>query len=367
MMKVPDLTDSSPAHEDYCRQQCLENCSCIAYAYDIGTGCMSWARSLIDTQKFSSGGVDLYIRVAYSELDTKGDVIKIVRITVIIGTVFISICIFILWRWMAKHKARRNKANGILSFNRGEAHKQFPSENMLGDNLNQVEVQELPLFDFEKLASATNNFHQSNKLGQGGFGPVYKGKLLDGQEIAVKRLSKTSGQGLEEFMNEVVADTRRVVGTYGYMSPEYAIEGRFSEKSDVFGFGVLLLEIVSGRRITCFYDEEQSLTLLGLAWKLWNADNIVALIDPMIYEPCFEMEMLRCIHVGLLCVQELAKDRPTASVFVSMLKSEIVDLPRPKKPAYTERQMDLDTKSSQSSQNICSVNNVTITTMAQGR
>ena len=78
------------------------------------------------------------------------------------------------------------------------------------------------------------------------------------------------------------------------------------------------------------------------------------------------MEMFRCIHVGLLCVQELAKDRPTASVFVSMLKSEIVDLPRPKKPAYTERQMDLDTKYSQSSQNICSVNNVTIT-VAQGR
>ena len=80
MMKVPDLTDSSPAHEDYCRQQCLENCSCIAYAYDIGTGCMSWTRSLIDTQKFSSGGVDLYIRVAYSELGelfcTAGPVVR---------------------------------------------------------------------------------------------------------------------------------------------------------------------------------------------------------------------------------------------------------------------------------------------------
>ena len=59
---------------------------------------------------------------------------------------------------------------------RGEAHKTFPNENMLGvgENLNQVKVQELPLFNFEKLASATNNFHQSNKLGQGGFGPVYR-------------------------------------------------------------------------------------------------------------------------------------------------------------------------------------------------
>ena len=68
MMKVPDLADSSPALEDNCRQQCLKNCSCIAYAYDIGTGCMSWTRNLIDIQKFSNGGVDLYIRVAYSEL-----------------------------------------------------------------------------------------------------------------------------------------------------------------------------------------------------------------------------------------------------------------------------------------------------------
>ena len=78
-MKVPDFADSLPAYEsfgglsstnneDYCRQQCLENCSCIAYAYDSGTGCMSWTTSLIDIQKFSSGGVDLYIRVAYSEL-----------------------------------------------------------------------------------------------------------------------------------------------------------------------------------------------------------------------------------------------------------------------------------------------------------
>ena len=85
----------------------------------------------------------------------------------------------------------------------------------------------------------------------------------------------------------------------------------------------------------------------------------------MISEPCFEMEIFRCIHVGLLCVQELAKDRPTAYVVVSMLKSEIVDLPRPNKPTFTERQI-VDTESSQRSQKISSVDNVTITTV-QGR
>jgi len=92
----------------------------------------------------------------------------------------------------------------------------------------------------------------------------------------------------------------------------------------------------------------------------------VALIDLMISEPCYEMEILRFIHVGLLCVQEFAKDRPTVSTVISMLKSEIVDLPCPRKPAFTERQIGLDTESSKLCQRKCSVNNVTIT-MLQGR
>ncbi|XP_062161867.1 G-type lectin S-receptor-like serine/threonine-protein kinase At1g11330 [Alnus glutinosa] len=415
MMKVPDLADWSSTSEEKCRTQCLEGCSCIAYAYDTGIGCMKWTRSLFDVQKFSTGGADLYVRLAYSEvLATK-----------------------------------------------------FRGEDKLGVNMNQVKIQELPLLNLQELASATNNFHQSNKLGEGGFGPVYKGKMSDGQEIAVKRLSRASGQGQEEFMNEVVvisklqhrnlvrllgccvegeekmlvyeympnksldaflfdsvkprlldwrrrfiiiegigrgllylhrdsrlriihrdlkasnilldeelnpkisdfgmarifgsnedqANTKRVVGTYGYMSPEYAMRGQFSEKSDVFSFGVLLLEIVSGRRNINFCDDEQAMSLLGFAWKLWNAENIMALTDPMIREPCFEMEILRCIHVGLLCVQDFAKDRPTVSVVISMLKSETIDLPLPKQPAFTERQIGPDAGS---------LNNVTVT-IVQGR
>ncbi|KAK4253961.1 hypothetical protein QN277_009403 [Acacia crassicarpa] len=162
-------------------------------------------------------------------------------------------------------------------------------------------------------------------------------------------------------------NTKRVVGTYGYMSPEYAMEGLFSEKSDVFSFGVLLLEIVAGKKNTSFYNPEMYLTLLGFAWKLWIEDNIKSLIDPEIYDASFHLEMLRCIHIGLLCVQELAKDRPSMGIVYSMLNSEIVNLPSPTQPAFTKRQCIVSAESSQQSDPIYSkCNTVTLTEM-QGR
>jgi hypothetical protein len=99
---------------------------------------------------------------------------------------------------------------------------------------------------------------------------------------------------------------------------------------------------------------------------MWNADNIVALTDPIIREPCFEKEILRCIHVGLLCVQEFAEDRPSVSIIISMLKSETLDLPQPKQPAFIERRIAPDAGSSQHNLSKCSVNDVTVT-MVQGR
>ncbi|KAK2644252.1 hypothetical protein Ddye_019447 [Dipteronia dyeriana] len=135
----------------------------------------------------------------------------------------------------------------------------------------------------------------------------------------------------------------------GYMSPEYAMRGQFSEKSDVFSFGVLLLEIVSGRRNAGFYRDELSSSLLGYAWKLWNENSIICFIDPVICDPRSHLEIIRCIHVGLLCVQELVKDRPTVSTVISMLNSEIADLPIPKQPAFTTRQNASDTDSEKKS------------------
>ncbi|KAG5042702.1 hypothetical protein GLYMA_03G079500v4 [Glycine max] len=464
-MKVPDFAERSiNGDQDKCRADCLANCSCLAYAYDSYIGCMFWSRDLIDLQKFPNGGVDLFIRVpaqllvvagGKKEKDYKG---LIIGITLAIGALITAVTAYLLWRkFTPKHTGNQ-------------------PQNLITGDQKQIKLEELPLFEFEMLATATNNFHLANMLGKGGFGPVYKGQLDNGQEIAVKRLSKASGQGLEEFMNEVVvisklqhrnlvrllgccierdeqmlvyefmpnksldsflfdplqrkildwkkrfniiegiargvlylhrdsrlriihrdlkasnillddemnpkisdfglarivrggdddeANTKRVVGTYGYMPPEYAMEGIFSEKSDVYSFGVLLLEIVSGRRNTSFYNNEQSLSLVGYAWKLWNEDNIMSIIDPEIHDPMFEKSILRCIHIGLLCVQELTKERPTISTVVLMLISEITHLPPPRQVAFVQKQNCQSSESSQKSQ-FNSNNDVTISEI-QGR
>jgi hypothetical protein len=73
-----------------------------------------------------------------------------------------------------KYPARKKKNKEMLLLNIREAYPKFPGEDKHGDSLNQVKLQDLPLFNLQELASATNNFHLSNKLGQGGFGPVYR-------------------------------------------------------------------------------------------------------------------------------------------------------------------------------------------------
>ncbi|KAL4628697.1 hypothetical protein ACB092_05G258500 [Castanea dentata] len=359
-MKAPDFAERSYGAKDDCRKRCLENCSCVAYVYDAGIGCLSWSGSLIDLQKFPSGGSDIYIHLAYLEFVEKERPLKlIITITVTIGAIAIVSTAYFLWRRTGMTQKR------VLKF--ATARKYKSREYLLFDYLNDVKFHELPIFSLEDVATATNNFQVANMLGRGGFGPLYRGKLHDGQEIAVKRLSRTSGQGLEEFMNEVAlisklqhrnlarllgcclegeekmliyeympnisldatvfdplyqklldwrkhfniikgisrgllclyrdsrlkkihrdlnasnilldqelnskisdfgmarifggnevqAKTKRVVGTFGYMSPKYAMHGIFSEKSNVFSFGVLLLEIVSGRRSTGFDDDDE--------------------------------------------------------------------------------------------------------------
>ncbi|KAK6121923.1 hypothetical protein DH2020_044348 [Rehmannia glutinosa] len=438
-IKVPGYSTRWFGPEKECPGLCLMNCSCIAYAHDSDLGCMFWNSTLFDIQKFPIGlsSSDLYFRVANSELGHKKDFKKIVIALVIIALVLMSICMYFSWKWMAKQRGKRRAI--VL----GKSGASDSVDSSFQEELSKLNLEEFPLFKFEILANATDGFSNANKLGKGGFGLVYKGELGNGREIAVKRLSRASGQGMHEFMNEVVLifklqhrnlvrlmgccvennekmliyeympnksldfflfdqsqeildwrkrfnivegicrgllylhrdsrlkiihrdlkpsnilldndwnpkisdfgmarifgskqdhiSTVRVVGTYGYMAPEYAIEGKFSEKSDVFSFGVMMLEIVSGRRNTSFYNHQSSVNLLGHVWKLWNEDNIGASIDVRISSPSHRTEVVRCIHIGLLCVQELPKDRPSISAVLSMLNSEIAELPEPKQIAF---------------------------------
>ncbi|XP_050288732.1 receptor-like serine/threonine-protein kinase SD1-6 isoform X2 [Quercus robur] len=117
------------------------------------------------------------------------------------------------------------------------------------------------------------------------------------------------------------------------MAPEYAMEGIFSIKSDVFSFGVILLEIISGKKNTGFFLTEHSQTLLGYAWRLWKEGKGLEFIDPLLMESGQTIEVLRCMHMGLLCVQEDPEDRPTMTSVVVLLGNESVPLPEPKHPA----------------------------------
>ncbi|CAN6211860.1 unnamed protein product [Urochloa humidicola] len=266
------------------------------------------------------------------------------------------------------------------------------------------------LLDLSTIRAATGNFAESNWVGEGGFGAVYKGVLPDGQEIAVKRFSQSSGQGIQELKNELVLiaklqhknlvrllgvclqehekllvyeympnrsidtiifepekskeldwgrrfniingiardfglarlfggdqsreATNSVVGTYGYMSPEYAMRGHYSIKSDVFSFGVLILEILTGRRSSGSYTFDESVDLISLVWENWTTGTIMEIMDSSMRGNAPGDQMLKCSHIGLLCVQDNPVDRPVMSKVNVMLSSDTVSLQAPLKPEF---------------------------------
>ncbi|XP_010247744.1 PREDICTED: G-type lectin S-receptor-like serine/threonine-protein kinase At4g27290 [Nelumbo nucifera] len=454
-LKLPDasqiLGNMSMSSED-CEMVCLNNCSCKAYSITENSGCVVWSDVLIDIRQYVEGGHDLYVRLAASELDSnnKKQVVIVISLSAI-STVLVIGSIGWCVIWNRKRALRRDRDLHI---------QENPEEDL-----------ELPLFDLDTIRDATKNFSFTKIIGKGGFGPVYKGELPTGQEIAVKRLSQDSGQGLNEFKNEVTLianlqhrnlvrllgcciegqermliyeympnkslntfifgqtkstsldwakrfdiivgiargllylhrdsrlriihrdlkasnilldiemnpkisdfglarifggdqiqeNTKRVMGTYGYMPPEYAIDGLFSVKSDVFSFGVIVLEIISGKKNRGFYHPDHDLNLLGHTWILWNEDRALELVDPLMERPFSLPEMLRCIQVGLLCVQQRPEDRPTMSSVVLMLDSETTILAQPRQPGfYTERFPTENDLSSTGKKNFTS-NEVTIT------
>uniref|UniRef100_A0A453BDE9 Uncharacterized protein n=1 Tax=Aegilops tauschii subsp. strangulata TaxID=200361 RepID=A0A453BDE9_AEGTS len=180
--------------------------------------------------------------------------------------------------------------------------------------------------------------------------------------------------------NMTEANTNRVVGTYGYMAPEYASEGLFSVKSDVFSFGVLLLEIVSGKRNSSGHGQHygEFVNLLGYAWQLWRDGRAFELVDPTLGHCSEVADIMRCVKVALLCVQDNAMDRPTMTDVTAMLGNDGVPLPDPRRPPHFHLRVTSDdeedgaggsgtrTRSTHFTGS-CSTNDVTISTIEEGR
>ncbi|KAJ0869926.1 putative protein kinase RLK-Pelle-DLSV family [Helianthus annuus] len=475
-LKLPD-TRSSWYNQTMtlreCEKKCKSNCSCTAYTNSnisgTGSGCLLWFGDLIDIRTYSENGDTLYIRMPPSELDliANGTSSSVgIRVRVMVPIAFVVLVILVSIYLL------------FYRFKRKKQHQQGTHTNMIEhdpENRNGDEDLELPLFGMFTLLKATNNFSMYNKLGEGGFGPVYKGVLEDGHEIAVKRLAKTSTQGLYEFKNEVIsisklqhrnlvkllgccidgsekmliyeympnkgldsfifdksqskllkwptryqiingiargllylhqdsrlrivhrdlkvsnilldmdmnpkisdfgtartfgekqleANTNRVVGTYGYMAPEYAGDGIFSTKSDVYSFGVVVLEIVSGEKNRGFIHKKHCNNLIGHTWGLHNEGKSLQLVDKCLGDSINVSQVIRLIHVGLLCVQRHPEDRPTITSVILMLGGE-GPLPSPKEPGFYIGENMQDTPQSSSSYGISSNNGVSIT-MLDGR
>ncbi|KAJ8552831.1 hypothetical protein K7X08_020224 [Anisodus acutangulus] len=473
IMRLPASPDTNitVGAASQCRSTCFSNCSCTAYTYDGTRTCSIWNGELFNLQQLSKieTGRTIFIKSGSPEAQIKAK--KSMKLKAILSSITALMLLLIgsfsyiyYRRRMAKRADRRKGTQGaqISHWHKAEGEAKVLMKE------NNDEVIDVPYFQLETILAATDNFSNENKIGQGGFGPVYKGIFPGGKEIAVKRLSSHSGQGIDEFKNEVTliaklqhrnlvrlfgycinakeqillyeympnksldafifdgklckildwkkrydiilgiarglaylhhdsrlriihrdlktgnilldeemnpkisdfglarivegksteANTKKVVGTFGYMSPEYASDGLFSIKSDVFSFGVVVLEIISGRKNTGFYQSEEALNLLGYAWRLWIEERAMQLTEKSLLESCNRSEVLKCINVALLCVQEDSNARPNMSDVIVMLVREGMSLPKPNRAAFAKRTHMSRTSSSPSK---VSNNQLTIT------
>ncbi|CAH2037321.1 unnamed protein product [Thlaspi arvense] len=251
-------------------------------------------------------------------------------------------------------------------------------------------IDNVKIYKYKEIRQATDDFNALNKIGEGGFGSVYKGRLKDGKIAAIKVLSAESRQGAKEFLTEinviskiqhdnlvklygccVEGNHRILVYNYlennsldktllgdshsfffvtlvsvsfsgGYLAPEYAVRGQLTRKADIYSFGVLLMEIVSGRsnKNTRLPTEYQY--LLERAWELYERNELVDLVDTGLNGDFDAEEACRYLKIGLLCTQDSPKLRPTMSTVVRFLTGEKdIDYKKISRPGLISDFMDL--------------------------
>ncbi|KAL5552845.1 hypothetical protein UlMin_040246 [Ulmus minor] len=336
----------------------------------------------------------------------------------------------------------------VVLFARKRILKKRRERKQLGALLATVNKSKLS-FSYEVLEKATNYFHSSNKLGQGGSGSVYKGVLPDGKAVAIKRLFFNTTQWVDHFFNEVnliseirhknlvellgcsitgpesllvyeyvpnqslldhffgvrrteqpvswelrykiilgtaeglaylheesnmriihrdiklsnvlleedftpkIADfglarlfpedkthiSTAIAGTLGYMAPEYIVRGKLTEKADVYSFGVLVIEVVCGRKTNSF--SQDSFSILEMVWNHYGSGRVCDAVDPRL-EGNFQLEEAsRLFQIGLLCVQASAELRPAMSMVVKMLTDNHQIIPQPTQPPFLNTSIEI--------------------------
>ncbi|KAG7586566.1 Protein kinase-like domain superfamily [Arabidopsis thaliana x Arabidopsis arenosa] len=122
-----------------------------------------------------------------------------------------------------------------------------------------------------------------------------------------------------------------IAGTLGYMAPEYVVRGKLTEKADVYSFGVLMIEVITGKRNNAFVQEAGS--ILQTVWSLYRTRNLEEAVDPILGDNFNKIEASRLLQIGLLCVQAAFDQRPAMSAVVKMMKGSL-EIHTPTQPPF---------------------------------